>query len=158
MKKYSLEIKYAFVFIAAQLVWVSLEKLSGLHDKYIEQHSTFSMFFMVVAIAVYVFALRAKKKSLGSNMTFLQGFISGLIISLFVTILTPLSQYIVSTIITPDYFANAIRYAVDNNKLKMEEATEYFSLRNYIIQATAFAPIAGIVTSAVVAFFLKTKK
>ena len=157
--KFSFEIKWAFIFTAVLLLWACLERLAGLHDQYIHLHSVYSNFFMIAAVAVFVFALRAKKKELGGVMTYKQALVSGVIISLFVMLLTPFSQYIVSTFITPHYFENAIKYSVDKKLLTQEKAAEYFSLKNYMFQSTVFAPIAGIVTSAVVAlFFMSNKK
>jgi len=41
-------------------------------------------------------------------MTFLQGLLSGMVITLVVVLLTPLSQYISHSLISPDYFSNII--------------------------------------------------
>jgi hypothetical protein len=67
-------------------------------------------------------------------MTYRQGFISGLIISVFVAILSPLTQYITSTIITPEYFPNAIEYTVREGQMTQEAAENYFTMQNYIVQ------------------------
>ncbi len=158
MKKIAFEIKWAIIFTSVLLLWMVLERVAGLHDQYIHLHSVYSNLFIVAAAAVYVFAFKARKKILGGEMSYRQAFTSGIIISLFVMMLTPLSQYIVSTIITPHYFENAIRYSVEKNYLTAEKAAEYFSLKNYIIQSTIFAPIAGIIISAIVALFFMTKK
>jgi Na+/proline symporter len=114
----------------------------------------FSHFIAIPAIAVYVFALLDKRKNAyGGVMTYTQGFIAGLIITLLLAILSPLTQYLISTVITPDYFSNAINYAVIEGKMTQAEAEKYFSLSNYMIQATIGALIMGIVTSAIVALF-----
>jgi uncharacterized membrane protein len=91
------------------------------------------------------------------KMTYLQGLTSGLIITLIVTIITPLTQVIVSELITPQYFGNAIVYATTEGKLTQEEAVEYFSLKNYIILGLIGAPIMGFITSAIVALFTRGK-
>lgn len=158
MKNFAFEIKWAFIFTAVLLLWMVVERVAGLHDQYIHLHSIYSNLFIVVASAVYVFAFKAKKKILGGKISYRQAFTSGVIISLFVMLLTPLSQYIVSTIITPHYFENAIRYSVEKNQFTAEKAAAYFSLKNYMIQSTIFAPIAGIVISTIVALFFMTKK
>ena len=61
-------------------------------------------------------------------MTYNRGFIRGLIIAL----MNSLSQYITSTIITPDYFKNMISYTTIYHLMKSEDATAYFNLKNYI--------------------------
>jgi hypothetical protein len=159
MKNIKIEIKWALIFIAMQLTWMLLERLAGLHDKNIDKHSIYSNFIMIPAIATYVLALLDKrKKDYNGTMSYKQGFISGLIISIIVTILSPLTQYITSVVITPEFFANSINYAVINSKMTMEAAEKYFNLKNFIIEGLIFAPIMGIFTSAIVAIFTKSKK
>jgi Protein of unknown function (DUF4199) len=158
MQKIALELKWAVIFVVAGLVWMLLEKLSGLHSTRIEWHPVVTNFFIVVAVAVYWLALKEKRKSLGGTIAFKQAFISGLIISLIVTVLTPLWQYINLTIISPDYFKNVTAYSVENKLMTAEVAADYFSMKNYIIQSTIFAPVAGIITSLLVALIVSRKK
>ncbi len=40
MRKFKIEIKWAFIFIAMTLAWMALEKLVGLHDKHIKSNIT----------------------------------------------------------------------------------------------------------------------
>ena len=158
MKKFAIEIKWAILFAVISLIWMLGERVAGLHDENIEHHAVFTNFFIVVAIAVYVVALLDKRKnSFGGKMNWIQGFISGLIITLGVTILTPLTQSIPSTLITPDDFAKMIAYTVESGQKTLEEAEAYFNLKSYMIQSTMFAPVAGLITSAIVAIFTRKK-
>jgi NADH:ubiquinone oxidoreductase subunit 3 (subunit A) len=90
-------------------------------------------------------------------MSWKQGFISGLIITAVVTLLTPLSQYLTSAVITPNHFENMISYTVETGNKTQEAAEAYFNLKNYMIQSIIFAPVVGIVTSAIVAIFTRKK-
>ena len=92
-----------------------------------------------------------------NEMDWKQGFLSGCIVSLVVTILSPISQYITSEIISPNYFQNAINYAVENNRMKLKDAQAFFNLKSYMFQAAFGGLSMGIVTSAIVAFFIKSK-
>ncbi len=158
MKKIAVEIKWAVIFIIVSLLWMLGERLAGLHDRNIEYHYIVTNFFALVAIAVYVFALLDKRKrDYGGKMNWIQGFISGLILTLGITILTPLSQYITSAVITPDYFENMIEYTVSNGIMTREAAEAEFNMRSYIIQSTIFAPTVGLATSAIVAIFTRKK-
>lgn len=158
MKNIKIEIKWALIFIGMMLLWMILERLFGFHDENIEYHPIVTNFIAIPAILIYVLALLDKRKNfyMGS-MTYLQGLVSGLIITLIVTIFTPLTQYLTSTVITPDYFANVIDYSVKMGKMTQEEANAYFNLENYMVQATIGAPIMGIVTSLIVAIFTRKK-
>jgi len=156
MKKYQLEIRWAFIFVVMMLLWMLGERLSGLHDEHIDQHATWSMFVMIPAVLVYYLALRDKRvKAYQGMMTYKQGFLAGVWITGFVTLMSPLTQLITSTVISPDYFTNAAAFAVEQGKLTAEEAADYFSLNNYMIQTVISTPILGIITTAIVAIFTR---
>lgn len=158
MKNIKIEIKWAIIFALMTLLWMVLERSVGLHDTHIDKHAVYTNFIAIPAISVYVFALLDKRKNFyHGKMTYLQGFICGLIITLFVTVLSPLTQYITSTIITPDYFENAIAYGVSTGKITPEAAEDYFNLENYIIQGLIGAPFMGLITTALVAIFTRKK-
>lgn len=159
MGKIKLEIKWAFIFIATMLVWMVLEKLVGLHDTHIDKHMYMTNLFAIPAILIFVLALRAKKtKDYNGQMSYKQGFISGLIITMIVTVLSPLTQWIVSTIITPEYFPNVIGHSLETGYYNsIEEAEAYFNLNNYMVQSTIGAFVMGIITTAIVAIFVRTK-
>ncbi len=159
MKKLKIELKWALIFVAMTLLWMVLERLSGLHDRNIEMHPVFTNFILIPAITIYVFSLRDKKLNFYKGvMSYQQGFLCGVIISMIVTILNPLTQFIISEIITPDYFNNAIRMVVDSGKMTMESAQAYFNLKSYIMQGMIGVPVMGILTSAIVAAFVRSRK
>jgi len=158
MKKIKIEIKWAIIFVVMTLIWMILEKLAGLHDEHIDKHPIYTNFIAIPAIAIYVFALLDKRKNFyKGEMTYKQGFITGLIITAIVTLLSPLTQYITSTIITPEYFPNMISYSVETGKLTQEAAEEYFNLKNYLLEVIIGTPIMGILTTAIVAIFTRKK-
>lgn len=159
MTKYKIEIKWAFIFIASQLLWILLEKWTGLHDEYIHLHPSISMLFGLIAIFIYILALIDKRKYFyDGRMTYKKGFVSGLIITLIVTAFTPLTQWITSEVISPDYFTNIIQYSVETEKYDtVEEAEAYFNLKNYMLKNTFFALVMGVVTTTFVALFTRKK-
>lgn len=158
MKSIRIEIKWGVLFILVGLIWMVFEKTMGWHDVHIDKHATYSMLIAPIAIAIYVFALLDKKRNFyGGNMSYKQGFISGLIITLVVVILSPLSQYITSTYITPEYFDNVIAYSVSTGEMDQQAAEEYFNLKSYLIQSVIGAAVMGLITTAVVAVFVRSK-
>ncbi len=90
-------------------------------------------------------------------MTYKQGFVTGLIITIFVTILSPVTQYISTTFIGPEYFPNIIKYTVSTGQMTQEDADAFFNLKNYIIQGLVGAFVMGLITTAIVALFTKRK-
>ncbi|WP_322406454.1 DUF4199 domain-containing protein [Idiomarina sp. PL1-037] len=157
LKTRTTEIKWGIIFIVVSMLWVLIARLVGLHDNYIAYHSTYSNFFALIAIAIFVLALREKReKDLNGSMTWMQGFISGLIVAIVVAILTPVSQWITHVIISPNYFENISNFAVSEGGMDAEQAEIYFTLGSYIIQSMLFALVIGTITAALVAVFIKT--
>lgn len=153
-KKYYLEIRWALIFSLTMLLWMLFEKSLGLHSDLIAVHAKYTNLFAIPAVVVYIIALLEKRKKFYSvEMTYMQGFITGLIITSVVTILSPINQIITTSIITPEYFPNAIEYNVSLGKMTLPEAEAYFSLKNYILQSIVGSAMMGILTSGIVALF-----
>ncbi len=158
MKNIKIEIKWALIFILASLAWMAIEKALGWHNEKIADHATLTNIFAIPAIAIYVFAMLDKRKNYyHGRMTYKEAFLAGLIITLIVALFSPLTQYITSTLITPDYFSNVIEYAVSSGTMTQPDAEAYFNLKSYMVQSLIGAAIMGIITSAVVALFTQTK-
>ena len=160
MKSIKIEIKWAIIFSVMGLVWMLLEKWSGLHDKYIDYHLYLTNLFAIPAIWVMVLALKDKKKSFyNNNIDYKQGLMSGIILSLFIAALSPLTQWITSFVITPEYFPNVIKRSVEIGYYKTTaEAAANFNYKNYAIQGAIAALVMGVVTTAIAMIFIRTKK
>ena len=156
MKEYAIEIKWAIIFAVFGLAWMYMEKLLGWHDELIEKHVYYTMLFIVPAVALTVMAILDKRRNFYNGlMTYGQGFKTGFFLTVFITILSPLTQYITSVYITPGYFPNAINYAVSSGQLTQEAAEAYFNVKSYMINSTIGGLIMGTLTSALVAIFTR---
>lgn len=160
MKNIKIEIKWAILFSAMTLMWMLLEKISGLHAKYIDYHLYLTNLFAIPAIWFMILALKDKKKNFyKGNMSYIQGLKSGIILSLFIAILSPPTQWITSYVITPEYFPNAIKRSVELGYYKTTgEAVSNFNYTNYALNSTIFAFIFGTVTTAIAMIFIRTKR
>lgn len=160
MKNLKIEIKWALIFSVMGLLWMLLEKLTGLHSTHIDKHMYLTNLFAIPAIIMMVLALKEKKKKFyGGRMYYNKGLISGIYLSLFIALLSPITQYITSTIITPEYFPNVIAYSVESGfHQSVEEAETYFNLENYVVQSTIGAFIMGVITTAIAMIFIQSKK
>ncbi|MFP4025248.1 MAG: DUF4199 domain-containing protein [Thiohalospira sp.] len=158
MNNYKIEIKWAIIFVLMLLFWMILEKLSGLHEEHIEKHAIVTNLVAIPAILIYTFALLDKRKNFyHGKMTYKQGVISGLVITAIITIFSPLTQYITSNLITPEYFPNMIDYVVEKGKMSQTEAENYFNLKNYTILVLISTPVMGIITTLIIAIFTRKK-
>lgn len=146
------------MFSLFMLLWMLLENTLGWHDRHIANHQWLTLLYIPVAAFVYVLALKEKRRRIyHGKMTWLQGFVCGLLIGVFVALLSPLVQYLSHTYISPDYFPNIIAYSVENNLKTQAEAEAYFNLNSYMWQSAIGAVFMGAVTAAVVAVFLRRK-
>ena len=158
MEKFKIEIKWAVIFTLFFILWIIVEKGLGFHDENIKNQMFFSYLYIIPTIMIYIFEHTDKKKNVYKNqINWTQGFISGCYMSLFICILSPIAQYICFEFVSPNFFKNAIAYLVESKIMTLENATNYFSMKSYLIQG-AFSGISfGILISAIMAYFLQTK-
>jgi hypothetical protein len=158
MNRFKTELKWSIIFVAVMLLWMVFERLMGWHSEHIADHAVYTNIFAVFAIGIYVFALLDKKKTDYSGvMSWKQGFMTGMIITVIVTLLSPLTQWVTHTIITPEFFENIRAYSVQEGMMSEDEAAGYFSLSGYIVQSMIGALVMGVVTSAIVALFTRSR-
>ncbi|MEW5677066.1 DUF4199 domain-containing protein [Flavobacterium enshiense] len=158
MKNFTIEFKWAAISIFTGLAWILLEKTLGLHDANIKWHPLFSMLIIFIIIPLYYLAIRDKKNNFyNGTITWKQGFICGLIITVIVTLFTPLTQYISLNVISPDYFKNAIAYTLSKSHMAQADAEAYFNLNSYIMQAVSMGLSFGVLCSGVISYLTKSK-
>lgn len=160
MGNIKIEIKWAFYFALMSLLWMLLEKMTGLHGKYIDYHLYLTNLFAIPAIWFMVLALKDKKKNYYNGaISYRQGMKSGIIVSAIIALLSPLTQWITSYVITPEYFPNVIKRSVELGYYPTTaEAAAYFNYKSYAINATIFAFVFGVITTAIAMLFIRTKQ
>lgn len=157
MKKFAIEIKWGIRYFFAYLVWVYIEKMSGYYSEKIDDYLLYSMLFNVIAIFIYIMAIKDKKKNYFNNsMDWKQGAVTGIFMTIVIAILMPLCQIVIHKGMAPEFFTNMIENSVAKGT-KIEDAKSYFNLSSYIFQSVFSALSFGVVISAIVAYFLQTK-
>jgi hypothetical protein len=158
MKNLKIEFKWAIIFTIATLAWMFLEKTLGWHDEEIADHYWLTFLFLPIAIFMFLLALREKRRRYyNKKMTWLEGFLCGFTVSVFVAALSPLGQYFTHHYITPEYFPNIIEYSVTNELMTIKKANDYFNMNNYMLQSAIGAFAGGTIISAIVAIFVRRK-
>lgn len=158
MRKIYIELKWAVIFTIALLCWMLFEKTMGWHEERIADRQWLTLFFVPFAILIYLLGLREKRRRVYSEkMTWLQGFTSGVVITVFIALLSPLTQYITHNFITPEYFNNVTEYSITNELMTRTRMNEFFHINNYIWQSLFGALGLGIATSSIVAIFVRKK-
>lgn len=159
MKKYKIEIRWAFIHAIVFLLWMVMEKLAGLHDTHLDKQQFVTTLVLIPSIIIYVLAMQDKKKNYYSgSMTYKQSFICGLMLTLFVILLSPVNQLITSYIITPDYFANVIEHTVKSGMFTREQAEARFNNKSYIMTGIVGGLVMGVIFSAIISIFTKSKR
>jgi hypothetical protein len=157
MKKYATEIEWAAIMTLFGLAWAFLEKTLGWHGEHIAEYATYSLFGLPFTIALYYFAIRAKREGdLEGKMTWGAGFKSGMMVTLFLVILLPLGQIIIQRLISPDFISNLTDYQVSNGMPRGAAETVY-SFWVYVPMAAVGLLFFGAIISAILAAVLKTE-
>lgn len=151
-----IELKWAGIFVLFTLLWLTMEKVLGFHDEKIAQHPVITNLIIIPALFIYLLAFFDKRKNFYDGvMSYKQGFMTGFRIAVIVSLCIPITQSIISHVITPDYFDNAIRYSVESGNSTQEEAESFFTLGSYIIQGMIGNLIIGSLSSLLLALFVK---
>lgn len=148
------------IYIIMTLAWMILEKVSGLHSTHIDKQQYLTLLYIIPSIFVYLLALSDKKKNFYSGkITFMDAFLSGIIMTMIITFFSPFTQWIISYVISPEYFPNVIAYCLKTGYFKtQQEAEAFFNFKNFAYQSTLWAFMMGVTTSAIIAFFIKSKR
>lgn len=159
MKKVSIEIKWAIMFTIAYLCWILFEKIMGWENDRIENFWWLTLFFTPFAIFFFILAMREKRRRVyHRNMTWKQGFLTGLVISLFVALLSPITEYISYNFFTPENF-NAISDSSVTNKLVANtKMNDILNIDNYRWQSAFGLLGLGIIISAISAIFTRREE
>lgn len=155
---YRTELKGALWFSGIRLGWTAAERLLGLHDTHIQHQHTVDMFFIFPALTIYMMAMQHKKRTvMQGQMNYLDGLISGLIMTAMITVMSPLVIYLGMSVISPSYFSHAIAYVTSKGMMSTSVATDYFSLPHFMKQAAVGHMSLGSITAAVTAYFVRSK-
>lgn len=153
-----IELAWAGIFFLMTLAWMSLEKSLGWHDTRIADHALYTNIYDLLFIVTLAMAMRSiKTKRYQGNMSWKQGIISGMWITLILAALSPLTQWITHRLISPDFFPNIIQFVTDNDLMTAEAAAAQFNLPNYVWQNLVGTLILGSAATLVLAHIFRTK-
>ena len=159
MKNLQTEIKWAFIFSMASLLWIAGEQIVGFHDKHIDKQLFVSYFFSIPTVILYIVAIHDKKTVFyKGQISWQQGMVSGVYLSFAIAVLSVLVQIVAFKIISPLFFDNMIKYMVTTKTMTNVAAADYFNLMSYCKQAVFGSLSVGVVLSAIVAYFVQTNK
>lgn len=157
MKKFAIEIKWGIRYAFLWILWLFIEKSSGYYNEKIADHALYSALFTFIILFVYYVAIKEKKNDFfKGEMSWKQGCVTGIFLTIVMAALTPFCQIIFHKAIAPEFFPNMIEYSVSKGNSR-EMAENYFNLTSYILQSIFGTLSLGVVISALVALILQTK-
>lgn len=157
------EIKWGLIFSMVSLLWIVGEYLVGLHDRYIDKQQILTNLFFFPAVLMMYLAIREKRQMLGGQITFMAALTCGFAVSVVVAILAPLIQYVFHTWINPHFFEKLIEYSTGKaggsgtGIMTVELASRHFSLGNYMLMSSMGAITAGVSTSLVLGYLMRSR-
>lgn len=158
MSKFAIEIKWAIRFTLFAMAWVMLEKAIGWHSlSYIEYLLTCFLFAVPGAILIYLTIKEKRDHYYKGEMTWMQGTLCGLFLTFICVLMVPISTWITINYISADFYPTMQANAIASGNMPQEEAELFFGMRGYILDRVQMGLSGGIVVSAIVSHFLKTK-
>lgn len=159
MKRFSIEIKWSLIFSAMILAWALLGKAIGIDDTAIQYSQTFNTLILIPAFVIYLLEGFDKRKHYYHGIiTYKQALLSGLMLSVLIAFLGILTTWISVSIISPDLFANSIRYVTSAGVMSAEDAQQQFNLSTFVITGFFAAPVTGLILSLITSAIVRTKK
>jgi len=157
MKKIGIEIKWAAIITTFYCIWAYIENATGNHEGF-SNIIIFGMLFIFILILMMLLAFFDKKMNFyQGKWDFKQAFRFGLFLTGITALLNPVSHYIIHNSISPEYFSNLIEYQVAKGRETKEILLERYNFDSSMYQNMRDILSYGVVFSALLAYFLKTK-
>ena len=155
MKERQVELKWALIFSVATIAWFFIEKTLGYHGENIDGYKKFTPIFIPISLLIYYLALRDIRKHKGGIISLRDSFIAGIVLSLFIAMLTLPTQWIIHNLVTPDFLTNITEYAVEKDGIDEEAAMQFFSFKSYVTQSAIQAAIKGTIISGLLSLLVR---
>lgn len=161
---FKIAFKYGLLIVVFLFLWVMLEYAVGLHAEYIRFHPLATLVSLVIPLIFLYYGIRESQKNYIGHFTYGKAFQVGLYITLVVTILSPLGQWLIHVLIFPGYFesmqphtqAQDLAQGIDP-EVARREGTGVINLWDYLLKTALGYLVAGIVMSAILAIFVRDK-
>lgn len=157
MNKFKIEFRWAIYYTFLSILWFQLEKSLGYHNQNIDNQPYITNLFYVIIFFIYILQLLDKKKNYFNRiMTWQQGLISGVVLSVFAMILSPFAIYFKLKYVNPAFFQQMIK-ASTSRGIKLENAEAVFNLKAYITLGIVDCLSFGIIFAALASAIIKSK-
>lgn len=158
IKSFKIEMKWAIIYSFTYILWMYFEKQMGWHDENVRFEPIYNLLFTPISVFIFILCLVDKKRNhYKGDLDWKQGVVSGIVLSVLITVLNPAVLYITHNYISPEFFENAIQAAVGKN-MTLNEAKAHYNINNAISNSVFEKLSFGVVIAAIISYFVKTKK
>jgi hypothetical protein len=158
MTRYKVELKWTCIFAAVCIAWALIGKVLGFDGQQIRHAQIFNTFIMVPTLVIYLLsALDKRDRCYNGQITFKQAVISGIILSVGITVSGIFTTVISTQLISPELFANNIQYHTAQKLMTHSEAVAQFNLQTFIVTGIIAALLMGIVLAVITAAVIRKK-
>jgi hypothetical protein len=152
-KSIILAVSYFFIFI----LWKAGEKLLGFHDGKINLYPFVSDLIIIPLILLYTSGFKKYRIGVGGKITFINGVGFGIMATLFIVALTPISIWIFDQFINPNFYVTMIDYQVKNHLSTLEIAKQSFNHDNFKQSCVIGNLVTGALLSVILAIISSKK-
>jgi len=157
MNRFGIELKWASIITVFYCLWAFVEKSTGNHLDFKNIIILVFLFFLCMLVIGLLAFLDKKKNYYQNKWDYKQAFIFGVFLTGITALFNPIAHYIIYNSISPDYFSNLIAYQAAKGKMNQEILEETYNFDSTMYQSMRDILSFGIVISAILAYFLKTK-
>ncbi len=156
--KFKTEVKFGLVIGLLTIIWLLGEYSTGLHHKHHDLFLIVTNFVYIIPLTGIYMGISDKRKNYyNHSLTFGQGVLTGLIISVIYSLIAGIGQYCYHVIINPGYFDLMIAKSQEHGVSK-EEAAKYFNTYNYTMSVVVADFVVGLFASLLHSAILKRKE
>lgn len=157
MEKIGIELKWAALISFATCVWGYIERQLGFHEDFSTILISILVYFLITIVGLFFAFWDKKKNYYHGKWSFGEAFKFGMFLTGMLTILTPICQYIIYEVISPDYFENLIAYRTLKYPNEAVDYHEIYSMETQVRQAVVNTLSVGVVFSSLFAYLTKSK-
>lgn len=156
-RPYLIEFKWAAIYILLCIGWASLQQYMGMHTHLI-QLQPFAYLIGLPFFSMYLLTMLDERKNVYDGfLTYKEGYMAGLRLTIFILLLTPLQHYIQHTHVTPEFLHRMETHSVQTGKMTASEAARHYSQGYYLIISMGVRALAGVGLTFLLALVCKSK-
>ncbi len=151
------ELKWATIMSVVLLIWlVSLKYMGYQEGEKIGDYPIIASIYFIPLFGLFFLAVKERKQGKRNRgfITKRDAFLTGLIATLFLMVLSPVVMLIFNFLINPDFISNQVIYYSEHG-MPLPEAKNTYTIWSMIFNSIMMSMLAGGLFSAIIALILE---